>query len=49
MRYLWRAPVRMSNDRPTAVLGEEPHTPLDEAVEATLKSHPTMHCTSWQM
>lgn len=36
MRYLWSEPVCMSNDRLTAVLGREPHTPLDEAVEATL-------------
>lgn len=36
MRYLWRTPVRMSNARLVATLGREPHTPLDEAVEATL-------------
>jgi nucleoside-diphosphate-sugar epimerase len=36
MRYLWREPVSMSNTRLLAVLGREPHTPLDEAVEATL-------------
>jgi nucleoside-diphosphate-sugar epimerase len=36
MRYLWRVPVQMSNARLTAVLGHEPHTPLDAAVEATL-------------
>ncbi|MCU7372691.1 NAD(P)H-binding protein [Paucibacter sp. O1-1] len=36
MRYLWREPVRMSNARLLAVLGHEPHTPLDQAVEATL-------------
>jgi nucleoside-diphosphate-sugar epimerase len=36
MRYLWRTPVRMDNARLTAVLGREPHTPLDEAVETTL-------------
>jgi nucleoside-diphosphate-sugar epimerase len=36
MRYLWREPVRMDNARLTAVLGREPHTPLDEAVAATL-------------
>ncbi len=36
MRYLWREPIRMDNSRLTAVLGKEPHTPLDEAVEATL-------------
>jgi nucleoside-diphosphate-sugar epimerase len=36
LRFLWRAPVRMSNDRLVAVLGREPHTPLEDAVEATL-------------
>ncbi len=36
MRYLWRRPLRMRNDRLVALLGQEPHTPLDEAVEATL-------------
>ncbi|MNV22625.1 hypothetical protein D3C71_1136060 [compost metagenome] len=36
MRYLWRQPVRMANDPLRAVLGEEPHTPLDAAVQATL-------------
>jgi nucleoside-diphosphate-sugar epimerase len=36
MRYLWREPLRMDNARLTAALGQEPHTPLDEAVEATL-------------
>jgi nucleoside-diphosphate-sugar epimerase len=36
MRYLWRQPLRLSNARLAAVLGREPHTPLDEAVEATL-------------
>jgi hypothetical protein len=36
MRYLWREPLRMANAPLTAILGREPHTPLDEAVEATL-------------
>jgi nucleoside-diphosphate-sugar epimerase len=36
MRYLWRTSIRMDNARLTAVLGREPHTPLDEAIEATL-------------
>jgi nucleoside-diphosphate-sugar epimerase len=36
MRYLWREPLRMVNGPLLAVLGREPHTPLDEAVEATL-------------
>jgi nucleoside-diphosphate-sugar epimerase len=37
MRYLWRQPVRMSNARLLAVLGSEPHTPLDIAVRHTLE------------
>lgn len=36
MRYLWQMPVRMRNDRLRAVLGDEPHTPLDAAVKTTL-------------
>ena len=36
MRYLWRTQVRMGNARLTAVLGCEPHTPIDAAVRATL-------------
>ena len=36
MRYLWREPIRLDNTRVTAVLGREPVTPLDTAVEATL-------------
>lgn len=37
MRYLWKVPVFMDNGRLLAVLGTEPHTPLDEAVTASLK------------
>jgi nucleoside-diphosphate-sugar epimerase len=37
MRYLWKEPVRMSNAKLLAVLGHEPHTALDQAVEATLE------------
>ena len=36
MRYLWQTPVRMDNAKLLAALGHEPHTPLDEAVRATL-------------
>ncbi|WP_181703665.1 NAD-dependent epimerase/dehydratase family protein [Chthonobacter albigriseus] len=36
MRYLWEQPVRMRNDRLLALIGEEPRTPLDDAVRATL-------------
>ncbi|MEI3851702.1 MULTISPECIES: SDR family NAD(P)-dependent oxidoreductase [Ensifer] len=37
MRYVWREPLRMPNERLLAVLGEEPHTPIDEAVATTLR------------
>jgi nucleoside-diphosphate-sugar epimerase len=36
MRYLWQQPIRLDNRKLVAFLGEEPHTPLDEAVKATL-------------
>ncbi len=38
MRYLWLTPLEMRNDRLVAALGEEPHTPIDAAVAATLAS-----------
>lgn len=37
MRYLWRAPVRLDNGALVATLGEEPRTPLDEAVAVALR------------
>ena len=37
MRYLWRTPVRLDGTRIAQVLGQEPHTPLDDAVEAALE------------
>lgn len=37
MRYLWRRPVRLTGTRIAEVLGREPFTPLDEAVEAALR------------
>jgi len=37
LRYLWMRPVRVDNRRLIEVLGEEPHTPLDTAVQATLE------------
>ena len=36
MRYLWKTPLTMDNTKLVATLGHEPHTPLDEAVEAAL-------------
>jgi nucleoside-diphosphate-sugar epimerase len=41
MRYLWKTPVRLTNDRLVAELGAEPHTPLEQAVRTTLED---MHC-----
>jgi nucleoside-diphosphate-sugar epimerase len=37
MRYLWHTPLRMGNAKLQSVLEQEPHTPLDEAVEAALE------------
>ncbi|WP_083338265.1 NAD-dependent epimerase/dehydratase family protein [Ensifer sp. LCM 4579] len=38
MRYLWREPIEMRNDRLITLLGEEPHTPIEKAVAETLRS-----------
>jgi nucleoside-diphosphate-sugar epimerase len=38
MRYLWRTPFELDNSRLTAFLGQEPHTPLEDAVKTTLKA-----------
>jgi nucleoside-diphosphate-sugar epimerase len=37
MRYLWETNVRMDNAKLKSLLGREPMTPLDEAVEVTLR------------
>ena len=37
MKPLWRAAARLDNRKLVAFLGEEPHTPLDQAVLSTLK------------
>jgi nucleoside-diphosphate-sugar epimerase len=36
MRYLWREPVRLDNQKLVAFLGREPHTPLETALRRTL-------------
>jgi nucleoside-diphosphate-sugar epimerase len=38
MRYLWRETIRLDNSALVEFLGEEPHTPIDVAVKATLRS-----------
>ena len=37
VRYFWQHPMRLDNSRLKRFLGQEPHTPLDEAVRETLK------------
>ena len=36
MRYLWDAPIGLDNAKLVRFLGEEPHTPLDAALRATV-------------
>jgi nucleoside-diphosphate-sugar epimerase len=36
MRYLWCEPVRLDNAKLVSHLGAEPHTPIDQALAATL-------------
>jgi hypothetical protein len=36
MRYLWDTPHALANDKLTALIGTEPHTPLAVAAEAAL-------------
>lgn len=37
MKYLWDVPVRLDNSKLVSVLGEEPQTPVDLAIRATLQ------------
>jgi nucleoside-diphosphate-sugar epimerase len=37
LRYLWDVPHRLSGERLTALIGRVPHTPLERAVEETLR------------
>jgi nucleoside-diphosphate-sugar epimerase len=36
MRYLWRRPYRLANDRLVALIGAEPQTPFPQALRAAL-------------
>ena len=38
MRYLWREPMVLDDRKLRAFLGDVPHTPLDRAVEASLRA-----------
>ncbi|MBC3948610.1 NAD-dependent epimerase/dehydratase family protein [Pseudomonas folii] len=46
LRYMWRIPVQMTNVQLVATLGREEHTPLDQAVEATLDGMGCLPSTS---
>ena len=37
MRYLWNTALRLDNSKLRAFLGQEPHTPLDQALRSTLR------------
>ncbi|GAB2557178.1 NAD-dependent epimerase/dehydratase family protein [Rhodanobacter koreensis] len=37
MRYLWQLPLQLDNRKLVRLLGAEPHTELDQAVETTLR------------
>jgi nucleoside-diphosphate-sugar epimerase len=36
MRWLWRHPLKLDNTRLVSLIGPEPHTPLDTAIDAAL-------------
>jgi hypothetical protein len=36
MRYLWEKPIGLDNAKLVRFLGEEPHTPIEAALRATL-------------
>jgi len=36
MRYLWQVPIRLDNTKLVSILGNEPHTPAEGAVRASL-------------
>jgi nucleoside-diphosphate-sugar epimerase len=38
MRYLWNVPAQLDNTKLRSVIGQEPHTPLEEAVKQALAS-----------
>ncbi len=38
MRYLWQRDLKLDNTRLVSFLGKEPHTPIDKAVDQTLRS-----------
>ena len=45
MRYLWENDVLLDNAKLTAFLGEEPHTPLDQALRTALEGQGCLETT----
>lgn len=41
MRYLWNKPLTLDNAKLVKLVGKEPHTPLPQAIEESLRS---LHC-----
>ena len=39
LEYLWRVPHRISGDKLKAAIGDIPHTPLPQAIAASLRAH----------
>lgn len=49
MRYLWNAPLQLDNRKLIALLGSEPHTPIESAIRSTLIGMGCLnerHCTT---
>lgn len=46
MRYLWSTSIELDNRKLIAFLGREPHTPLDRAIEDTLRGLGCLPATS---
>ena len=40
MRYLWQVPLQLNNEKLRALIGAEPHTPIEIALAATLGNGP---------
>jgi nucleoside-diphosphate-sugar epimerase len=40
MRYLWQVPLQLNNEKLRALIGAEPHTPIDTALAVTLVNRP---------
>ncbi len=44
MRYLWEVPVRLDNSKLRGLIGEEPHTPLENALREVLTALGCRQC-----